>query len=447
MDSNSRYGAAQQSENADENKDESGRTTKYVHLREDSKPKIPLHPPRPPCFNEIVKLLISAGEASGELYGAQLIVALRHLDPSLEVFGVGSDRMRFAGADIVVDSREIAVLGIAEILGHLPAIFRAWSRATRAAEQRRPDAAVVIDSPGFHLGLARRMQDRAIPVIYYVSPQLWAWRPWRIRRVRRYVRKVLVIFPFEEQWYLERGVDAEFVGHPLAEVTPPAITREEFAAEHGLDVQKHWIALLPGSRRKEITLNLPEMIAGAGLLQKSGASDDFVLPLAPTIDRAWVQQQLAPLEAPHGVKIHIASGDHVARAALKHARAAAVASGTATVEAALMNTPFVMVYRVTPLSWALGRKLVNVSNFAMANLIAGRRVVPELVQHDFTAARLAEELNRIIPEGEPRRAMLEGLDDIRNRLRASSAGPETAADRAARAVLATLNQVKSEART
>jgi len=394
-----------------------------------------------------VKLLISAGEASGELYGAHLIEALRRLDPSLDVFGVGSDRMRAAGADIVVDSREIAVLGIAEIVGHLPAIFRAWGRATRAAVERRPDAAVVIDSPGFHLGLARRMQDRGIPVIYYVSPQLWAWRPWRVRRVRRYVRKVLVIFPFEEKWYRERGVDAEFVGHPLAEVTPPPITREDFGAQHALDLQRHWIALLPGSRRKEITLNLPEMIAAAGLLQKSGGNCDFVLPLAPTIGPAWLEEQLAPLEAQHGVKVHIAAGDHVARAALKHARAAAVASGTATVEAALMNTPFVMVYRVTPLSWMLGRKLVTVSNFAMANLIAGRRVVPELVQHDFTGQRVFEELSRIIPEGGPRRAMLEGLAGIRNRLRASSSGPETAAERAARAVLAILDQVKGLRKT
>src|SRR5215831_6056400 len=200
------------------------------------------------CHNSIVRFLISAGEASGEAYGAKLIDALRRLSNSeTQFFGVGGERMRQAGCDLVVNANEIAVVGLAEVVEHLPRIFRLFHKVVAEADRRKPDAAILIDFPDFNFRLARELHKRGIPVIYYVSPQLWAWRQSRIELVRKYVRKMLVIFPFEEKFYRERGIAAEFVGHPLAEMPLSAITREQFANEHQIDPNRQWVALLPGS--------------------------------------------------------------------------------------------------------------------------------------------------------------------------------------------------------
>lgn len=401
-----------------------------------------------------MRILISAGEASGEMYGGQLIGALRRRLPDAEFFGAGGERMRAAGCEIVVDSKELAVVGITEILPHLRRIYGLFRRLIAEAERRRPDFAVVIDSPAFNLRVAEEMHRRGVPVFYYVAPQFWAWRQWRVKKIRRWIRKALCIFPFEEQWYRERGVDAEFVGHPLADLEPPKITREEFARENGLDADKPWIALLPGSRRKEVRMHLPTLLKAAAMIQapcivQKGlwassntrgrtsldqlsidsletvelvmaleeafdiefAGDEFdlerlrvlppqdeyefLLPVASTLDRGWVQRFLAGSK----LKVSLVSD---ARAALCHARAAAVASGTATVEAALMGCPFVMVYRVSALSYLLGRPLVRLPRFAMVNLIAGREVVPELVQSRFTPANVASKLRELISDGPAR---------------------------------------------
>lgn len=372
-----------------------------------------------------MKLLISAGEASGEAYGAQLIDALRRILPDAEFFGVGGEHMRAAGCRTIVDAHEIAVVGLAEVVTHLPKIYREFRKLVRTADQQHPDAAMLIDFPDFNFRLARQLHARGIPVFYYISPQLWAWRPGRVELVRKYVRKMLVIFPFEEQFYRKRGIEVEYVGHPLADLPAPAVTREEFARQHGLDAARPWIALLPGSRRKEVMLNLPAMLGAAQLL---GSGYEFVLPVASTLERAWMQQQLRRSQL--AVTL---TGD--ARATLLHARAAIVASGTATVQASLMNTPFVTVYRVSALTWVLGRRLVSVPHFAMANLIAGREVVPELVQADFTAERVAETMRDLIADGPVRQQMLEGLAEVRAKLR-PAAGGSSAAGRAAAIVAA-----------
>jgi lipid-A-disaccharide synthase len=424
-----------------------------------------------------MRLLISAGEASGELYGAQLIEALRRRVPDLECFGVGGERMQAAGCDLVVQSKELAVVGITEIIPRLPKIYGEFRKLVRAMDERKPQAAVLIDSPAFHFKVARELHRHGIPVIYYVAPQLWAWRSSRVRLVRRYFKKVLVIFPFEEQWYRERGVDAEFVGHPLADLEWPTISRIEFASRHNLNPTRDWVALLPGSRRKEVRMNLTTMVKGALSLQAPEALQrvfqfatrklsldqvewemaveeahgveipseqeerfwrsipvkneyEFLLPVASTLDFAWVRGVLGPTVVP--IKLVRDSS-----AALAHARAAVVASGTATIEAAMMGTPMVVVYRVSPLTWTLGRPLVHVKNFAMVNLIAGEQVVPELIQANFTAENVATKLREILPDGLAREKMERDLVQVRARLR-SGDDPRPAAERAADGVLRTL---------
>jgi len=371
-----------------------------------------------------VRILISAGEASGEMYGAGLIEALKRHDPSLEFFGVGGQRMRDAGCDTVVDAKDLAVVGITEILSHLPKIYGLFQKLVAEADRRRPDLAIVIDSPAFNWRVARQMKKRGVPVVYYVAPQFWAWRQGRVKLLRKYISKALVIFPFEEKFYRERGVDASFVGHPLAELPPPAITREAYAAQYHLDLDKCWITIMPGSRVKEVRMNLPTLSDATTLL---GPGFEFLLPVAPTLDREFLEQST------RGRGITLVSE---ALPALHHARAAIVASGTATVEAAMMATPFVMVYRVSALTYTLGKPRIKVPYFAMVNLIAGEKIVPELVQDDFTAERVVARLKELISEGTARRTMLEGLARVKAELRSRDSGDaRPAAERAAQSVL------------
>jgi len=374
-----------------------------------------------------VRILISAGEASGEFYGAELIKALRQQVPErdIEFFGVGGEQMRAAGCELLVDAREIAEVGIVEVVKHIPNIYRRFREVVREAERRKPDAAVLIDFPDFNLRLAREMHKRGVPVIYYVSPQLWAWKQGRIELVRKYVRKMLVIFPFEVAFYREHGIEAQFVGHPLADLAAPAITREQFAAEYKLDAGREWIALLPGSRRAEVSRIFPTLLKAAQLLEPDYV---YIVPVASTLDADWMS---AFVRDHAGPPVTFTSD---ARATLLHARAAAVASGTSTLEAALIGTPFTMVYQVAPLTWALGRRLVKVDRFAMVNLIAERDVVPELVQTDFAAQRVCDELRRIIPDGKARETMLADFREVRQRLHPAESGGN-ASERAAKAVL------------
>jgi lipid-A-disaccharide synthase len=342
----------------------------------------------------------------------------------VEFFGVGGERMRAAGCDTVVDAKDLAVVGITEILNHLPKILGIYKHLIAEADRRKPNLAIVIDSPAFNWRVARQMKRRGIPTVYYVAPQFWAWRQGRVRLIRDYTDKALVIFPFEEKFYRERGVDATFVGHPLAELPYPSIARADYAKEFNLDPGKQWIALMPGSRVKEVRMNLPTILESAGLL---GPEYEYVLPVAPTLDRNFLQQligrnkiTLVPESLP----------------ALFHSRAGIVASGTATVEAAMMNLPFVMVYRVSALTYLLGKPRVKVPRFAMVNLIAEEEVVPELVQHDFTAENVVARVKEIVPDGAPRARMLAGLAKVKEKLRGTcEPGGQQAADRAAELIL------------
>jgi lipid-A-disaccharide synthase len=379
-----------------------------------------------------VRILISAGEASGEMYGAQLIEALRRREASFQFFGVGGDRMRAAGCDTVVDAKDLAVVGITEILSHLPKIYGLFHKLIAAADAHRPDLAIVIDSPAFNWRVARQMRKRGIPVVYYVCPQFWAWRQGRVRLLRKYVDKALVIFPFEEKFYRDRGLDATFVGHPLAELARPQVSRADYAVHHRIDAAKAWITLMPGSRVKEVRMNLPVILESAARL---GPDYQFLLPVAPTLDRTWLEgligksarMQLVPDALP----------------ALAHSRAGIIASGTATVEAALMVTPFVMVYRVSPLTYLLGRSRVKVPHFAMVNLIAGKEIVPELVQQDFTAKKVEAEIVKILSDGPARDSMIAGLAGVKAALRGAPNRPP-AAEQAAQAIMTMLARTARE---
>ena len=384
------------------------------------------------------------------MYGAQLIEALRRAvvtaelhsagppgaalptQTSLEFFGVGGERMRTAGCEIVVDAKELSVVGITEILGHLPKILRLYRHLIAEADRRKPDLAIVIDSPAFNWRVARQMKKRRIPVVYYVAPQFWAWRQGRVRLLRDYVDKALVIFPFEEEFYRERGVDATFVGHPLADLPQPAVERGDYAAKFRLDAGKQWITLMPGSRVKEVRMNLPAMLEAASEL---GSEYEFLLPVAPTLDREFLQDLIGH----HDITLVPES-----LPALSHSRAGIIASGTATVEAAMMGTPFVMVYCVSALTYLLGKPRVKVPHFAMVNLIAGEEIVPELVQHDFTASNVVARMKEFLPEGAARGRMIEGLAKVKSRLRAPAkdvVGPQQSpAERAAAIILLMANQ-------
>jgi lipid-A-disaccharide synthase len=377
------------------------------------------------------------------MYGAQLIRAMqRHAktrqgtapvggpgQPSsptdatpLEFFGVGGEKMRAAGCNTIVDARDLAVVGISEILGHLPKIWRLFHRLVAEAGKRRPALAIVIDSPAFNWRVARQMKKRGIPVVYYVCPQFWAWRQGRVRLLRNYVDKALVIFPFEEEFYRDRGVDATFVGHPLAGLPKPVITREAYAAEHRLDPAKPWITLMPGSRVKEVRMNLPTIMESAAEL---GGEYEFLLPVAPTLEHSFLTALVG------SQPIHLVSESWPA---LAHSRAGIIASGTATVEGAMMGTPFVMVYRVTAFTYFVGRRAVKVPHFAMVNLIAGEEIVPELVQHDFTVEKVVARLKEIIADGPARDRMILGLQEVRDRLGHSDRDQRPPADQASDAI-------------
>jgi lipid-A-disaccharide synthase len=370
-------------------------------------------------------IFISAGEASGEHYGAMLIDELRSqlaVDGRQAIFvGMGGPRMLDAGLEQLVRSEDMAVMGITEVVRHLPRIYREYLKLKGSIRVHRPDIAVLIDFPDIHFRLAREFHRLGIPVIFFVSPQLWAWKKRRIKLVQRYVDKMLVIFPFEEPFYRERGVSAEFVGHPLADLQSPEISREQFARESGLNPSRSWIGLLPGSRAKEIGDNLPQMLAAARILTLRGPRAEgtrkefeFIIPLAPTLNTSQ-RKMLAGLVKHHGDGLPVRLVED-ARAALLHARASVVASGTATVEAALIGNPFVVVYRVSPITYEIARRVVKVPYVAMANLIAGKMVVPELIQSSFTAANIVRQIEPLLPDGPVRQSMMIELARIKGRL-------------------------------
>ena len=374
-------------------------------------------------------LLMVAGERSGDVYGAGLAAALRARLGEVEIFGCGGEAMREAGVETPVDAHEISLAGIVEVVAGLPRLYRAFRRVLEEVDRRCPQLAVLIDFPDFNLRLAKRLKRRNIPVVYFVSPQVWAWRAGRLNEIRAHVAKMLCIFDFEEAIYRKAGIPVEYVGHPLVDLVRPHLTREEFFARARLDPGTLTVALLPGSRQKEVCHNLPPMLEAATRLTLT-RQIQFVLPVAPTLDLLWLEKALAECYVGRATVRAVA---HAAYDALEHSDVAVVASGTATLEAALRERPMVVVYRVSPLSWLVGKLLVNVPYYSMVNLLAGKPVVTELMQNDFNAPNLAAQVEYLLDHPEAREKMVQEFRTLRPRL-----GPGGAADRAADAVVGVL---------
>jgi lipid-A-disaccharide synthase len=376
-----------------------------------------------------ISLLLSAGEASGDMYAARLATALR-ARADVEIFGMGGPRMRAAGVEVITDYSEVSVVGITEILSHLPSLVRAMRRLVTEAERRRPALAILTDFPGFHLRLARKLKGRGIHNAYYICPQFWAWRPWRVRVVRRRFAQALCIFPFEEKFYGDAGVPVKFVGHPLVGEVRATQDRTALCAEARLDPAEPLVAVLPGSRSAEIRQHLPVLREACRYIHAAVPRAQFVVAAAPGGSHAGSPERTALREGwDPQVSLRVVEGRTYD--ALAAADAAIVSSGTATVEAALLDAPMVVVYRVTPLTAALAKPLVRTKFFSMVNLIAEKRVVPELIQSDFTPDKVAGETIRLLQDANARRALRAGLAEVRERL-----GPPGAVDRAADAILA-----------
>jgi lipid-A-disaccharide synthase len=367
------------------------------------------------------QILISAGEASGDMYAARLATAIRERTGA-QIFGMGGPKMAAAGVDLIANYHEVAVVGISEVLHKIPAVVGVQRRLAREAVRRKASLAILVDSPGTHLGTGRRMKNAGIPIGYFIGPQVWAWRPGRVRIIKRLVKRIVVIFPFEEKIYRDAGVPVDFVGHPLVDVVRPTAGRSEFVAKHGLDPARPIVALLPGSRLNEIARHYATVVAGCERLiraSNSRSSVQFALAAAPGLGREVFERLAQPTFPIH--RIEGATYD-----VLASADCAIVASGTATVEAALLGTPMIVIYRVAPVSALILRHMLETRDIGMVNVIAGRRIVPELVQDGLTPAAIETEVRRLLESQSAREEMKEGLAEVRARL-----GPGGAIERAA----------------
>lgn len=357
------------------------------------------------------------------MYAGRLATALRERTGA-KLFGMGGPRMAEAGVELIADYHEVAVVGIAEVLHKIPTVVRVQRLLASEASRRRASVAILIDSPGTHLGVARRLKRSGIPVGYFIGPQVWAWRAGRVRVVKRLVDRMVVILPFEEKIYRDAGVPVDFVGHPLADVVHATMTREEFARRHGLDPERVIVALLPGSRRNEIAQHYPRVLDACELLardMKPLGELQFVHVAAPGLG----SELFAPYGQRAGVNIkRIEGGAYDAMAA---ADCAIIASGTATVEAALLGTPMVVIYRVARTTAAILRRMLRTPFISMVNLVAGRRVVPELIQDDFTPPAVAAAVRDILEWTDGRNQMKAGLAEVRAKL-GSGGAIERAAD-------------------
>jgi lipid-A-disaccharide synthase len=404
-------------------------------------------------------VLIIAGEASGDAHGARLVAEIRRMLPRAHFVGIGGEALASQGVELLARAEDLAVVGLTEVAGRLPAVVGALREVGRVLKRRRPALTILIDFPDFNFLVARLAKWHGVPVMYYISPQVWAWRRRRVRTIARLVARMVVIFPFEEDFYRQEGVPVTFVGHPFMETLPILPPREKLLTEWGLNPERLTLALLPGSRGSEIERHLPTMLAAAKLIGQAIAKVQFVLPLASTAPREMVEDMLksflgngstgkmpvqhrqdacAPGQREMGEKfkrvgdlqfygppLKIIPGQ--AYAALAAAHLAVVASGTVTVEAALAGTPAIIIYRLAPLTYQVARRLIQVEHVGMANLLAGEGLYPELIQDDLTPERLAGEMLRWIKEPRRLEQVREGLLRVVERL-----GPPGASARAAR---------------
>ena len=352
------------------------------------------------------ELLVVAGEASGDLHGARLIAELRRRVPDLEAFGLGGDEMRAAGLQAVAHSAEISVVGITEVLRILPRAREVFADLLREVDRRRPGLAVLIDFPDFNLRLARQLKERGLEIVYYISPQIWAWRRGRIRTIARLVDRMLVLFPFEVDFYRDHGVDVVHVGHPLVDEVPVLPQAWDGG---GAGSGPYRIALLPGSRRSEVEALLPTLLEAARRLAADLPVEVRIIR-APTIPAALLEEAVEL----SGLPVEIVEEDRFAAVADSHL--ALCASGTATLEVGLLGTPMVMVYRLASWTYALAKLMVRLPNVSLVNLVLGRRVVPELIQGEANPERIAAEARRLLTDAGERNRMRAALAEVRGRL-------------------------------
>jgi lipid-A-disaccharide synthase len=356
------------------------------------------------------KIMIMAGEASGDLHGANLAKEIRKQDPSISLSGVGSKKMKAAGVQLLADASEISVVGIAEVVTHFSDIYRVFSKLKKYLKQERPDLLVLIDFPDFNIRLGKTAKKLGIPVVYYISPQVWAWRKGRVQTIAGLVKAMIVVFPFEVAIYKNAGLDVRFVGHPLTDVVQSAYTQQEARIQLGLDPGKRTLALLPGSRTKEIANLLPNMLAAADILRKRYPDLQFVLPVAPTLSESVIRTFTDAAD----VEVKLIDGR--VYDVLRASDAAIVTSGTATLEAGLMAVPMVVVYRVSALSYMIGKMLIKVEHIGLVNIVAGERVAPELVQHESTPANMANAVMNLLDDSAQYQRIRNRLAGIRARL-------------------------------
>jgi lipid-A-disaccharide synthase len=355
-----------------------------------------------------VQFLVSAGEASGDMYAAGVVEHLRQRLPAAQFFGCAGPKLQAVGVEAVVDAADLSVVGLAEVVRHLPRIYGEYRKLVSETRERGPRAALLTDNPDFHLRLARRLKETGTPVFYLVAPQAWAWRAGRAKAMRHLVDKLFCLFPFEEAWFRQRGVDATYIGHPLAARARVRQSRDEFLEKYGLPKDRRMVVLLPGSRAGEARRHLGTVLEAAAALQRQ--FDVSVVLATPSGFRA--RGVFETFREPIGAQsIQIIEND--TWDAIGHADLALAASGTVTIEAAVLGTPMVTYYKVTPLSWHAGRRLVKVPFLSMVNLVAGREIVPELMQREMTAARLAAEAGELLRNGARADRMRRDLAEVR----------------------------------
>jgi lipid-A-disaccharide synthase len=354
-------------------------------------------------------ILIVAGESSGERYGAGLVREFRKLHPEARFFGIGGKQMSAEGVEVLFPMEHLAVMGIFEVISQIPRIRRIFRHIVREAVSRRPAAAVLIDSPDFNLRLARKLKKAGIPVLYYISPTVWAWRRGRLKAVRKHVARMMLIFPFEEEIYKAEDIPAAYIGHPLLERVKADLTREEFFAGYGLDPGKKLVVLLPGSRKSEMRSHAPVLAETVERIRGSVPAE-FVLVLAESLERPELDKAF-----PGGIRgLRIIDSDGYS--AMAAADIVLSACGTATLEAALLGTPVVAFYRVSPLTYYAGRRFVRIRHYSIVNILAGKPVIPELIQGEFTAGNLARETIKVLGSDEIRAEMKDEFKKIRKGL-------------------------------
>jgi len=370
-----------------------------------------------------------AGEVSGDLQGAHLMEAILHIDPKVQFFGIGGDRLERMGMRLLYHSQSLSVVGITEVLFKIRSILKALRRLKKSLDRERPDLIILIDFPDFNLRLAKIAHRKGIPILYYISPQVWAWRPKRVKLIAQWVKKMVVLFPFEVPFYEAAGVDVEWVGHPLLDIVKPTLSKEVAFQRFDLDPKRKTIALLPGSRTHEVKRLLPPLLASAQLLAKEMPDLQFIIPLAPGIHQRtlspWMRDIFVPVKVVEGWAYEV----------MNLSELLITASGTATLEAAILGKPMVIVYKVSFFSYWIGRALIQVDHIGLVNLVAGKAIAPELIQKDVHPQRIAEEALRILRDPILRRRMTESMAEVRQSL-----GEPGAAQRAATIVTSLLHE-------